>query len=419
VIFRRHRQELYRYCRAILTDPDDAQDALQSTMLAAMRALPGERRSVAIRPWLFRVAHNEAVTIARSRRGHAAPEEDHLAVPGADLAAEDRERLRLLVADLDSLPERQRGALVMRELSGLSYSDIAATFSTSAGAARQLVHEAREAMRESRLGRDADCREIRKLISTRDGRILRGRKVRAHLRTCKACEDYLAAISRRRADLQLLAPPLPALAATGIVAGLIGTAGGAGGGSVAAKGGALVAAAIVGAGAAGVTTGAIDLPGGLGPSAEAERAPAAQPADVVAERPLPDAQPLAGDRGRADSSAESPARPRGDGRGDRPGADDQGRGPRGEGGQGAGAEGSRGQGVPAGGSDGVTGPPAHASGNGPPPTAGTGAGNAGGSSASSSGVSATPPRSESGAAHTNSGAGGPPEHANGSGNPHR
>ncbi len=125
-IFKRYHQELYRYCRAILSDPDEAQDALQSTMASALRSLPGEERQIALRPWLYRVAHNEAVTILRQR----ADVVDSDCVPdptaaGADSEAEARERLRQLVADLDQLPERQRGALVMRELSGLTYAEIA------------------------------------------------------------------------------------------------------------------------------------------------------------------------------------------------------------------------------------------------------------------------------------------------------
>ena len=54
------------------SDPDDAQDALQATMAAALRALPGERREIKLRPWLFRVAHNEAISIARTGTGGAA-----------------------------------------------------------------------------------------------------------------------------------------------------------------------------------------------------------------------------------------------------------------------------------------------------------------------------------------------------------
>src|ERR671922_1200993 len=66
-IFERYHQELYRYCRAILGDADHAQDALQSTMAKALRSLPGEGREIALRPWLYRVAHNEAISILRQR----------------------------------------------------------------------------------------------------------------------------------------------------------------------------------------------------------------------------------------------------------------------------------------------------------------------------------------------------------------
>src|SRR5258705_509903 len=64
-IFDRHQQDLYRYCVAILGDPDDAQDALQNTMVRALRALPGERREIALKPWLYRIAHNEAIELRR------------------------------------------------------------------------------------------------------------------------------------------------------------------------------------------------------------------------------------------------------------------------------------------------------------------------------------------------------------------
>src|SRR5919197_3975178 len=70
-IYERHHVELYRYCRALCGDPDDASDALQSTMAAALRALPGETRTIAVRPWLFRIAHNESVSLLRRRRPQA------------------------------------------------------------------------------------------------------------------------------------------------------------------------------------------------------------------------------------------------------------------------------------------------------------------------------------------------------------
>ena len=171
-IFRRYHQELYRFCRAILADPDEAQDALQSTMEAALRALPDEERRIALRPWLYRVAHNEAISILRRRPAVVDPALPEPPEPAADSRAEPRERLRQLVADLGSLPDRQRVALVMRELSGLGYPEIAQALAASEAAARQVVYEARLALHEVAQGREMKCDEVRRALSERDGRIL-------------------------------------------------------------------------------------------------------------------------------------------------------------------------------------------------------------------------------------------------------
>ena len=67
-VYERHHQALYRYCRSILRHEEDAQDALQSTMAKAFAALQDERRDFDLQPWLFRIAHNEAISILRRRR---------------------------------------------------------------------------------------------------------------------------------------------------------------------------------------------------------------------------------------------------------------------------------------------------------------------------------------------------------------
>src|SRR6266536_2900743 len=112
-IFARHHQAVYRYCRGIVGSDQDAEDALQNTMAAALRSLPGESREIALKPWLFRVAHNESISIIRRRETPVADTEVvDRAVEGADDLAESRGRLRQLVRDLRSLPDRQRSALV-------------------------------------------------------------------------------------------------------------------------------------------------------------------------------------------------------------------------------------------------------------------------------------------------------------------
>jgi RNA polymerase sigma factor (sigma-70 family) len=288
-IFRQHYQELYRYCLAIVRDRD-----------AALRSLPGESREINLRPWLFRVAHNESISLLRQRRTDPVDQGDvperEGASPESQLAT--RDRLRRLVVDLQDLPERQRSAIVMRELSGLSYTEIGDALSCSDGGARQFVYEARTALREREEGRSMECDEVRLAISERDGRRLRGRKLRAHLSECDGCRGFAAAIATRRADLQSLCPPLPAVAAgtmlTGLlgsggaatgVAGLAGAAGGGAAASLAIKGGSLAAAIAIAAGAADVS-GLVDLPNPTGGARETQvAAPSSSSSPVSGQKP--------------------------------------------------------------------------------------------------------------------------------------
>jgi RNA polymerase sigma factor (sigma-70 family) len=222
VLFERYHQPLYRYCRSLVRSDVDAQDALQSTFAAALGALQRGQRDAPLRPWLFRIAHNESISLLRRRRPEAElSEAAESGVPSAEHSAEDRARLASLVADLSDLPERQRGALVMRELSGLSHEQIAEAFGISVGAAKQTVFEARRSLAQFAEGRSMACEEIQRVISDGDGRVRRARRVRAHLRDCSRCAGFAAAISGREADLRALAPVLPVAAASGILARVI------------------------------------------------------------------------------------------------------------------------------------------------------------------------------------------------------
>ncbi len=276
-IFERYGQDLYRYCRAILGDPTDAQDALQNTMTRVLRALPGEQRTINLRPWLYRVARNESLTLIREREQTVElTDERSPTIPAADISAEHREAVRTLVADLASLPETQRSALVLHEMSGLSHEEVSEALQCSPRASRQAIYEARIALQDLREGRAMECDEIRAMISDGDGRVIRGRKIKAHLRDCQRCSDFALAIRHRRTQLGWLAPPLPAAAASGLIASVLGggtgTGGalGAGAGAVGVLGGSSVlkSIGIVGAGLAigvgGAGVAGVDLPGGSG-----------------------------------------------------------------------------------------------------------------------------------------------------------
>jgi RNA polymerase sigma factor (sigma-70 family) len=232
-IYSRYHQSLYRFCLALLGNPQDAQDALQNTMVKVLRALPGEKRRIQLRPWLYRIAHNESVELLRRR--HATEQiPDGLADlgPGPAQEAALRERLRQLVSDLAELPERQRAALVMRELGGLEFAEIGAALDTSPAVARQTVYEARLSLRQMGAGREMSCARVTRALSDADGRVLRRRDFRSHLRACPGCRRFREELDERRRDLAGLAP-LPATAAAGLLHGILGSHGGSAGGGLA------------------------------------------------------------------------------------------------------------------------------------------------------------------------------------------
>ncbi len=256
-IFRRYHQSLYRFCLAIVGNPEDAQDALQNTMIKVLRALPGEERKIELKPWLYRIAHNESIDLLRRRRETRPLDVERMA-PGHGLAedAETRERLRRLIADLHQLPDRQREVLVMRELAGLEFEEIGSALGTSPAVARQTLYEARLSLRQMEEGREMTCDEVTRALSDGDGRITRRRDVRAHLRSCAGCRHFRDEIKGRRRDLAALSP-LPAAAAAGMVQGLVGGSGASGGGLAAALGGGAAKTIATSAAAKGVATVAV------------------------------------------------------------------------------------------------------------------------------------------------------------------
>src|ERR1700743_2066032 len=67
ILFERFRSSIYRYCRSLAGNDADAQDALQRTFTHALIALREGRRDAPVRPWMYRIAHNEVVSLLRRR----------------------------------------------------------------------------------------------------------------------------------------------------------------------------------------------------------------------------------------------------------------------------------------------------------------------------------------------------------------
>ena len=150
-IFERYRGPLLRYCRGFLPAAV-AEDALQQTFINAYAALSGEagHAPVSLRPWLYRIAHNAALNLARDPQAGLEQLPESLdGVERPDEVVQRRERLRRVVGAVTALPPKQRQVIVRAALDGDSHERIATDLGMSAGAIRQLAHRARRTVREA------------------------------------------------------------------------------------------------------------------------------------------------------------------------------------------------------------------------------------------------------------------------------
>ncbi len=146
-LYRRYVKDVYHYALALLRNPADAEDVTQTTFLNAYRAFQRGEEILKPKNWLIKIAHNVARSrYARiSRRVKEVPLEEHvdqLAIP-----EEEKPNVEGVLRALGRLPFNQRAALVMRELEGRSYTEIADTLGVSVAAVETLIFRARRSLR--------------------------------------------------------------------------------------------------------------------------------------------------------------------------------------------------------------------------------------------------------------------------------
>jgi RNA polymerase sigma factor (sigma-70 family) len=152
-IVERYRAPLLRYCRGFVTSGAAAEDAVQQTFINAYAALSRDddsRVPAALRPWLYRIAHNAALNVARDPQAglDELPEGlDGVERPDEVVAA--RERFRRVIGAVSALPPKQRQVIVRHAVDGDSHERIATDLGMSAGSIRQLAHRARRTVREA------------------------------------------------------------------------------------------------------------------------------------------------------------------------------------------------------------------------------------------------------------------------------
>src|SRR6188508_2260835 len=209
-LYRHHVGEVYRYTYAVLGNHADAEDVTQTTFVNALRALERGEDPRNASAWLIAIAHN--VVRQRWRQAASRPAEVELEHDVPVVEGEEDIEIDELVRALQRIPPSQREALVMRELEGRPYNEIAELLGLTTAALETLLFRARRSLAEE-LENLVTCQSAQLALSKQlDGRL--GRKERRrlddHLAECQDCARLAAMQSRqRRAFKGLAVIPIP------------------------------------------------------------------------------------------------------------------------------------------------------------------------------------------------------------------
>jgi RNA polymerase sigma-70 factor (ECF subfamily) len=143
-LVRRHRLGTYRVALRMLGDESDAEDATQDAFVQAWRNLGGFRADAAFSTWMYRIVTNRCLNMLRARR-RTEPLPEALEAPASrpDRVAEGNWQVEDLKRAIGRLTPQQRAPLVLRELQGCSYEEIAVALDLSIPAVKSRLHRAR------------------------------------------------------------------------------------------------------------------------------------------------------------------------------------------------------------------------------------------------------------------------------------
>jgi RNA polymerase sigma factor (sigma-70 family) len=238
----RYQSRLLAFCRHMLASREDAEDVLQEVFAAAFNAMLADDRPINVRPWLYRIARNRCLNHLRKQTAIGVDSMDvHLAENGTTTAdkVHDREEFRELVADVQTLAETQRTALLLREIDALSYEQIAEAMETTVPSVKSLLVRARVSLAEAAEARKLTCVEVRdELGMWAEGLQAIGAPVRRHVRGCQRCASFKKQLKANNRALAAVFPigPLLIFKKFLLAQGASGVAGASAGGGAAATG---------------------------------------------------------------------------------------------------------------------------------------------------------------------------------------
>ena len=170
-LFNRYNSRLLGFCQSMLKSRQDAEDVLQEVFTNAHSAMLADERKINVRPWLYRIARNRCLNHLRKQVPEGQDSMDVLPHANGITTAEhvqNREDLRQLMADVETLPETQRTALLLREIDQLAYDEIAQAMQTTVPSVKSLLVRARIGLAESGQARLLTCEEVQ--VDPRRGR---------------------------------------------------------------------------------------------------------------------------------------------------------------------------------------------------------------------------------------------------------
>jgi RNA polymerase sigma-70 factor (ECF subfamily) len=163
-LVRRHQDQLFSLVYRLVPDPDQAADAVQEAFFSAYRNLASYRGG-SVRGWLGRIAVNAAMDMQRARRRRPSQpypefEDDSWQPPAGDKAEPETraitaEQTRVLGKAMAQLPAEQRTCIVLFDVQGYDYAEIAEIMGISLGTVKSRIHRGRFALRQ-KLERDLE-----------------------------------------------------------------------------------------------------------------------------------------------------------------------------------------------------------------------------------------------------------------------
>lgn len=161
VLVRKYQDRLYNAMAHLTGNMDDARDVVQDALVQAFRGLASFRNTSAFYTWLYRIAFNVAASRRRRRRIFTSLEQvrencgsepvDAGPAPGEQL--DQDERCQFVRHAIGQLAEEHRAVLVLREMDGLRYEEIADILNLPVGTVRSRLHRARMQLRDLLAGR--------------------------------------------------------------------------------------------------------------------------------------------------------------------------------------------------------------------------------------------------------------------------